>query len=475
MKRSWAAALVPSLELRRSHAVAPSAAVCSFLLLSVLLGGSSGAGFTANAILQVAAIIALATTIAFGPPRTGGYSAAERQLHLLCGLFAALFIFQLIPLPAFVWTVLPGRKMVADGFTALGTPLPWLSLSLAPERTLYSALSLLTPFAMILMLGAFRRMVAEAAILALLLAVILSVLVGVAQVSGTHALYFYAYTNENSAVGFFANSNHFGTLMCVTMPLVTGLVSQWRRGPSAKTSSRLVSAAVLLAVMLMTLLGITMTKSVAATLLGLLALSGSAVITLAGLSNRLRLGFLAGVIVVLVIAAGIAFANGTNDLIALDVSGSGLSRSSMWHTTLPAIATFGPAGAGFGSFPQIFHLFENAATVDATFANHAHNDLLEFALEGGIPGIVLLVAFFAWFTVRFLSVWMSERRRDPVMQGASIAVLIILLHSLVDYPMRTAAIAAVFGLSLSLLSRPLSGEKTELFGSEDQKGRHISA
>jgi hypothetical protein len=34
---------------------------------------------------------------------------------------------------------------VADGFTALGTPLPWLSLSLAPERTLYSALSLLTP------------------------------------------------------------------------------------------------------------------------------------------------------------------------------------------------------------------------------------------------------------------------------------------------------------------------------------------
>ena len=31
--------------------------------------------------------------------------------------------------------------------------------------------------------------------------------------------------------------------------------------------------------------------------------------------------------------------------------------------------------------------------MDATYVNHAHNDSLELALETGLPGILLLIAF----------------------------------------------------------------------------------
>ncbi len=473
MTRNQPQSMLPSLDLRGT-ALWQALAVGGFLLLAVTLGGSSVAGGTANAVLQVAAVIAIAATFARArpAPRSGG----ERQLLILAGIFGALFVVQLIPLPPGVWSALPGRQHVAEGLTALGLPLPWMPLSLAPEKTVQSGLSLLAPVAMIVMIGAFRRPVARAGVLALLVLMVLSVLIGVAQVAGNQHLYFYDFTNGGSAVGFFANSNHFATLMCLTLPLAAGLVARWRSGSDgAGGASRAFAAAVLLAVVLLGLLGVTMTKSVAGVGLALLALCGSAAIVLSGLPRSLRLGFLGGVVVVVIVAAVVAFNSGIGDLTTTDVSSSDLSRSAMWRLTLQAIGDFGTAGAGFGSFPQLFHLFENPERVSAVFANHAHNDLLEFVLEAGLPGVLVLVAFLIWFVVRVVSVWLVDRQRDPLAQGASIAALIVLLHSLVDYPLRTGAIAALFGLCLALLARDPAGRAADEAPAAAQPGRHLSA
>ena len=469
--------IIPSLDLRGS-ALGQALAVGGFLILAVTLGGSSVAGLTATAVLQVAAVIAIAATLARADaaPRSGG----ERQLLLLAGLFGALVVVQLLPLPPALWSALPGRQHVVDGLTALGLPLPWMPLSLAPERTVQAGLALLVPVAMIVMIGAFRRPVARAAVLLVLILMVLSVLLGVAQVAGNASLYFYAYTNGSSAVGFFANSNHFATLMCVTLPLAAGLAARWRSGPDggsggAQAASRVFAGSVLLGIVLLGLLGVTMTKSVAGVALALLALVGSAVIVLSGLPRRWRLGFLGGVVLVLIVTAVAAFNSGIGDLTTTDIGGGDLSRSAMWRVTAHAIRDFGTVGAGFGSFPQLFPLFENPETVTSVFANHAHNDLLEFVLEGGVPGVLLLIVFLIWFGRRVAAVWLIERRRDPLAQGASIAALIILLHSLVDYPLRTGAIAALFGLCLALLARDPSGRSTEEAPAETQPGRHLSA
>ena len=470
--RNQPESIIPSLDLHGS-ALWQALAVGGFLFLAVALGGSSVAGVTANAVLQVAAVLAIAAT--FARPHPTPRSAGERQLLVFSGLFGALFVAQLIPLPPALWSALPGRQHVIEGLTALGLPLPWMPLSLAPEKTVQSGLSLLAPIAMIVMIGAFRRPVARAAVLALLILMVLSVLLGVAQVAGNAQLYFYAFTNGGSAVGFFANSNHFATLMCLTLPLAAGLVARWRSGSDgAQGASRLFAAAVLLGIVLLGLLGVTMTKSVAGVGLALLALVGSAVIVLPGLPRGLRLGFLAGVVVVLIVVAAAALNSGIDDLTTTDIGGGDLSRTEMWRVTAHAIGAFGPAGAGFGSFPQLFHLFEDPEQVNAVFANHAHNDVLEFVLEGGIPGVLLLLAFLIWFVVRVASVWLVERR-DPLAQGASIAALIILLHSLVDYPLRTGAIATLFGLCLALLARDPAGRSTDGAPVAAQPGRHLSA
>lgn len=471
--RDHAPSMLPSLDLRGT-AVWQALAVAGFLLIAVTLGGSSVGGAPANAVLQIAAVIAIAATFARSKPTPR--AAGERQLLILAGLFGAVFVVQLIPLPPALWSALPGRRLVVEGFTALGVPLPWMPLSLAPEKTLQSGLSLLAPVAIIVMLGAFKRPVARAAVLALIVLMVLSVLLGVAQVAGNSHLYFYEFTNGGSAVGFFANSNHFATLMCLTLPLAAGLVARWRSGSDgAGGASRVFAAAVLLAVVLLGLLGVTMTKSVAGVGLALLALSGSAAIVLSGLPRGLRLGFLGGVVVVVIVAAVVAFNSGIGDLTTTDVTSNDLSRTAMWRLTAQAIGDFGAAGAGFGSFSQVFHLFENPERLSGVFANHAHNDLLEFVLEAGIPGVLLLVAFLIWFAVRVGSVWLIDRQRDPLAQGASIAALIILLHSLVDYPLRTGAIAALFGLCLALLARDPAGRAVDEAPAAARPGRHLSA
>ena len=75
---------------------------------------------------------------------------AGRQLLVLTALMLLVPLIQLVPLPPSIWTALPGRAPVADGFRLLGQPLPWLPMSLAPARTVASLLWLLPALAVLL-------------------------------------------------------------------------------------------------------------------------------------------------------------------------------------------------------------------------------------------------------------------------------------------------------------------------------------
>lgn len=83
--------------------------------------------------------------------------------------------------------------------------------------------------------------------------------------------------------------------------------------------------------------------------------------------------------------------------------------------------------------------------------NHAHNDWLELLLETGIPGMALAALLLFWGARRARAIWRAEDR-DRFAQAAVIAVTTMLLHSLVDYPLRTAALSAVFAACIALIS-----------------------
>ena len=84
--------------------------------------------------------------------------------------------------------------------------------------------------------------------------------------------------------------------------------------------------------------------------------------------------------------------------------------------------------------------------------NHAHNDYLELALETGLPGILLLIAFLAWWCWQAAAVWRSPSS-NHLAKAATIASAAIMAHSIVDYPLRTSAIAALFATCLVFMSQ----------------------
>jgi O-antigen ligase len=121
----------------------------------------------------------------------------------------------------------------------------------------------------------------------------------------------------------------------------------------------------------------------------------------------------------------------------------------MLKTTAAALRDFMPLGSGLGSFRSVYQLYEDPARVTNTYVVHAHNDYAELALETGVPGILLIILFLAWWCRESWRAWLADAA--PFARAASIASGAILVHSLVDFPLRTAAIASVFAMCLALL------------------------
>jgi len=85
-------------------------------------------------------------------------------------------------------------------------------------------------------------------------------------------------------------------------------------------------------------------------------------------------------------------------------------------------------GFGLGSFEDVYRgyaLFDNGTTV-----NHAHNDWAEWAAEGGLPFVALLLILAMWSVPRAVrSIW-------------GLGAVSVFLHSLVDFNLQLPAIAA---------------------------------
>jgi len=199
------------------------------------------------------------------------------------------------------------------------------------------------------------------------------------------------------------------------------------------------------------LIGIALNRSLAALLLVVPVLLATALMIPGGWRFR----WMGVPIAILGLAAAVAALsiNPLNSTAASEAKEVSLqSRQMIWRTTGEAIAHSFPFGTGFGSFAQVYRLYENPETVDSTYVNHAHNDYLELTLELGIGGVLLILAFFAWWGRRVAQIW-STNLSSPFERAATIASAAILAHSAVDYPLRTSAMAAVFAICIAILAR----------------------
>lgn len=201
----------------------------AYLFLCLLLGGASAAGFLANGALQLLGLACILTVLLSGS--TPALPKHARMLLALVGATAALLTIELIPLPSFLWQLLPGRADIAEGYGLLGVSAPWLPLSLSPSGT-SAALTSLIPIAAVILLtyasSGYGRLYSVYLIIAM---AIVSVVLGLLQkMQGPDSLYYiYDVTNRGGVVGFFANRNHLATLLLATIPLVGALAVSPRR------------------------------------------------------------------------------------------------------------------------------------------------------------------------------------------------------------------------------------------------------
>jgi O-antigen ligase len=172
----------------------------------------------------------------------------------------------------------------------------------------------------------------------------------------------------------------------------------------------------------------------------------------------------AGLLLVGAIGA-LAVSSTTGARRAPDVSGSVHSRQEMLQTSIRMMRDFMPVGSGFGSYRQAYQLYEQRDYVTDTYVIHAHDDYLEIAVELGLAGMLLMIAFLAWWIHAVRRAW-READADAYAKAASIASAAILVHSFFDFPLRTAAIAVVFVMCLGLLVQrrpPGAREKNQLW------------
>ncbi|MGH1352221.1 MAG: O-antigen ligase family protein [Methyloligellaceae bacterium] len=129
-----------------------------------------------------------------------------------------------------------------------------------------------------------------------------------------------------------------------------------------------------------------------------------------------------------------------------------------------AIQAIGDApwfGSGFGTFADIFPLYRDSILSAYGRWNQAHNTYLENLMELGVPVAVLLFLTVGWCVYRCLQGALLRKKSQSFSQTGFSVSVIVLLHSLIDFPLQISGITITYvtllglGVSQSWSSRSL--------------------
>ncbi|MGB8740824.1 MAG: O-antigen ligase family protein [Xanthobacteraceae bacterium] len=427
------------------------------VILATLFGGGGNQGWS-DVVVQLAALPLLAWALFRLNP---SQLCRDRQwaIALLCAMLA-LPLLQLIPMPPSLWGGLPGRGEIASAYQAAGMALPWLPVSLDSTSTWLALLSLLPATAVFLAMLSLEQRSRRILIVLILVVVFASVVLDVLQIMGgdNSSLRFYELTSRyGRAVGFFANSDHSAAFLYSAIPFIVawaiGLVLDHSR-------NRTIGLTFLTLLMLAIIVGVATTQSRAG--MALLFVAGLAGLLLAwrhgrGQSGRRLVRVAIGAnLVGLILAFQFGFValmqraeqQGLEDL-----------RWPVARLTSQAAIANMPFGSGLGTFVPIYERFAPRESLQYFYVNHAHNDWLELWLTGGAPAVILVLCFLVWFAAATFRLWRSGQPEAPVLdlalaQAASIVIILLLLHSVVDYPLRIPTLSVLFAIACAFLIPP---------------------
>ncbi|MGV2497813.1 O-antigen ligase family protein [Pelagerythrobacter aerophilus] len=314
-------------------------------------------------------------------------------------------------------------------------------------------------------------------------------LLGVVQLMGGSRgpLYLYNLTSYGFPVGLFANRNHQAVFLASLIPLTYCWAQlaqgSWKDlGTSKGRRSAIAIAGVLLLVPLVLIAGsraglLALVLSTSATAAAI-AITSFAAGKRRGRDSALSRAALqtTGVLVIIglaLITIGLGRDKAFERLIGSDPIAD--MRADLvpatWHI---AIENF-PWGTGIGSFDDVYRMYEPNALLIPQYVNHAHNDFLEMLMTGGLGGALVIAFGIALFAAQ---AWMIGRSGRAAIHtniwpaAALIALAILFIASLIDYPLRVPAMAS-YAVLLAIWASKGSGIADPLLPEDGTHGSRL--
>jgi exopolysaccharide production protein ExoQ len=428
--------------------------LCAALLgAALLLGGGGSPAPLPELILELLTAAAIAAWLLASSAR----HRVPRQAWWIAALVAAIPLLQLVPLPPGLWQAMAGRELAREALALIGAENGWRPWSLAPDRTLASLLALGPPLAVLVMTAALGRLGRIALLGVICAAALLTLLVGALQLSGgpDSALRFYG-PSDQVLLGFQANRNSTADLMLITIVAMPALVVELARRDSFPLSRGFVVGTSLAGMALGTL-GVVLTASRTGIVLLPLALIGGATVlrTWLGLSRRRLLAAALVVLLAIAAAAWLLWNSAVLTRLTNRLDFSTELRPELWRDSLFAARQYFPWGVGMGDFVSAILAGERLEVVRETLPNRAHNDFLELAVEAGAFGLAALGAVAATLALAGRKALRRAAAGSAALPIFAIAALgVLALHSLVDYPLRSMAMACLGAACAGLLLGP---------------------
>ena len=390
-------------------------------------------------------------------------ASVPRAALAICLMLLGWGLIQLVPIPpSFAARWNPSAGLLRPLLPYLGLPHPpAVAWSVAPPETTDAILRVAAyvliglTAAVAFETGASRRRLGAVLVGS---AVFQSVYGSGEYLSGRQHIFAFAKKYYlDSATGTFINRNHFATFLAMALPVALVLaisspregrgrrVRSWReRAVDASGSDILRVLAVVASALIW--MGLLLSHSRG----GLLAaIAGTAVVLVRYRGSRAArwTGALGVVVLGILLTLEMSQAPGERFLTVRDEIFGRTGRPAVWRDALGLVSARPLLGYGYGTFESAFPSVQSGE-IDLRF-DHAHNDWLEWATEGGLPLLAAAVALYA------LALRGTARSLSPGFSAAfaiaSRGALIALgLHAMWDFSLRIPAVAVTCAVLMGI-------------------------
>ncbi len=423
----------------------------------------------AYATLAVLAYAALAFALAYALlSRTMDRLATPLLIPLLLALLFVGFQCVSWPIGLIAW-ISPGTAEAYRLAAGPGGEMPGqVSLSLykyASKGAFLCLSAYIALFAATLICARTRRDLVRFAVAIVAVGALIAVIGILQRLSGTTKIYWWRPVSfGGSLFGPFVSRNQFASFGGVCFFVGLGLLlayatavaaaGGWRKEFLRRGSKRVPQLIAYAAATALTGIAVAWSFSRGGLLALVLALAGF--FLLMGLIKVRKDKMLYLTAILAVVAGGVIYlgwsrvAERFNTLEERGFDASFSDRLTMFRDAWRIGREFPAAGTGAGTFESVYPRYKTLL-VDAT-ATSPHNEYLHVFAEMGLPGVLLLLAALGLFF--FITLRGLIRRKNLfercLLAGGIVAALMVALHSLVDFPMRSPAVACTLAVVAAL-------------------------